>query len=147
MNERIVSFFHEQRSATVCCVDEEGKPYCFTVFYAFDAQQALLYFKTSANTRHTPLLQQNAAVAGTVHPDKLNAMALKGIQFTGSALPPDAPLSAKAAGVYHKKYPFARAMKGEVWTVQLATVKMTDNTLSFGKKLLWEATANEAVEA
>jgi uncharacterized protein YhbP (UPF0306 family) len=29
-------------------------------------------------------------------------------------------------------------MPGEVWTIELLTMKMTDNTLAFGKKIIWE---------
>jgi hypothetical protein len=31
----------------------------------------------------------------------------------------------------------ALAMPGHIWTIQLTEIKMTDNTLGFGKKIAW----------
>ncbi|WP_162945010.1 pyridoxamine 5'-phosphate oxidase family protein [Flavisolibacter nicotianae] len=138
MNERITQFLQAQKVATVCCVDEENNPYCFNCFYAFDETRLLLYFKTSAATRHAHLLASNPTVAGTVQPDKLNTLAVRGIQFTGQVMDPDKPIAIDASASYHKRFPFAVAMNGDVLTIKLTAIKMTDNTLSFGKKLLWE---------
>jgi len=144
MDERIIHFIEGQKVATVCCVDPENKPYCFSCFYVFDKNKDLLYFKSSANAHHTELLVQNSSVAGTIQPDKLNPLAIKGIQFTGQILDAINDLCSEATSLYHKKYPFAWAMPGEVWTVQLQVIKMTDNTLSFGKKINWQL--HETVE-
>ena len=138
MNTRIRDFLLTQKVATVCCVDEENNPYCFSCFFAFDEKNLLLYFKSSVATRHGQLLQKNGTVAGTIQSDQLNTLAIKGIQFTGQVLPAGDEPTANAATVYHKKYPLARVMKGEVWTIRLTAIKMTDNTLHFGKKILWE---------
>jgi uncharacterized protein YhbP (UPF0306 family) len=83
-------------------------------------------------------LLQNPVVAGTIHQDKINTLAIKGIQFTGRILDPNNELCSQAESVYHKRYPFALAMPGDMWTLQPETIKMTDNTLSFGKKLHWQ---------
>ena len=145
MNERIVDFINHQRVATVCSVDAENKPHCFTCFYAFDAERMLIYFKSGSNAHHSQLLLKNPVVAGTIQPDKLNPLAIKGIQFTGRILDPNDELCSQADAVYHKRFPFALAMPGEVWTLQPETIKMTDNTLSFGKKLHWSLFEKEAV--
>jgi uncharacterized protein YhbP (UPF0306 family) len=138
MNEHIVDFIQKQKVATLCCVDEEKAPYCFSCFFAFDEVKHLLYFKTSASSHHGRLLQQNGRVSGTINPDKLNSLAIKGIQFSGQVVEPDDSVTADASAIYHKKYPFAYAMKGDIWTVRVTTIKMTDNTLGFGKKITWK---------
>lgn len=137
MNERIADFISQQRVATVCCVDEENKPYCFSCFYAFDNDRQLLYFKSGSSAHHSQILLQNPVVAGAIQQDKVNSLAIKGIQFTGRILHPKNELCSQAESVYHKRFPFALAMPGEIWTLQPETIKMTDNTLSFGKKLHW----------
>lgn len=147
MNERIIDFIEGQRVATICVVDEENNPYCFSCFFAFDKEKHLLYFKSSSNTHHGPLLEKRPVVAGTIQPDKLNPLAIKGVQFTGTIAEANTELTGNASSSYHKKYPFALAMHGDVWTVQLAYIKMTDNTLNFGKKLTWQRTETEATEA
>jgi uncharacterized protein len=137
MNERIVDFINHQRVASVCCVDKENKPYCFSCFYAFDEERNLLYFKSGSSAHHSEILVQNRVVAGTIQQDKVNSLAIKGIQFSGRILDPNNELCSNADSGYHKRFPFALTMPGDIWTLQLETIKMTDNTLSFGKKLHW----------
>jgi len=144
MNERIVDFIKHQRVATVCCVDEECAPHCFSCFYAFDEEKNLLYFKSGSNAHHSQIMVNNSVVAGTIQQDKLNSLAIKGIQFSGRIVDPANELCSQAETVYHKRFPFALAMPGEIWTLQPEVIKMTDNTLSFGKKLHWQL--NEPVE-
>ena len=138
MNERIMAFLEAQKAATICCVDENNQPCCFSCFYVFNRARKCLYFKSSVNTHHGSLLLRLPRVAGTIQPDKLNLLAIKGVQFYGLVMDRNDPLASEAKSLYHKKYPFALTMQGEVWTVQLQEVKMTDNTLSFGKKLHWQ---------
>ena len=145
MDKRIVDFLDEQRVATICCIDENNLPYCFSCFYAFDCKNDLLYFKSNMNTQHVQLLLHNNNVAGTINPDKLNPLAIKGVQFTGALVAGDTVINSNAHAGYHKKYPFALAMPGTVWAIRLNTIKMTDNTLSFGKKIQWSAEDTVAV--
>ncbi len=141
MEQRIVEFIEGQTVATVCCVDGNNRPYCFSCFYALDKDRHILYFKSSSGTHHSALLNTNNAVAGTIQPDKLNKLAIQGIQFSGTILLPGDTALAHAKSSYYLKYPFALTMSGELYGVQLETIKMTDNTLAFGKKLKWELSA------
>ena len=138
MNARIGDFIEGQKVATVCCMDEENTPYCFSCFFVFDREKALLYFKSSSKAFHSTVLNKSPKVAGTIQPDKLNPLAIKGIQFTGLMINAHEPMASDANTRYHKKYPFALAMPGEVRTIRLHYIKMTDNTLSFGKKIIWQ---------
>lgn len=53
MNETIMRFLQQQSCATICCVDERGKPRCFSCFYAFNREEVLLYFKSQADSKIT----------------------------------------------------------------------------------------------
>ena len=141
MNDKIVKFIHKQTCASVCCVETVANPYSFSCFYAFNAEAGLLYFKSSMDTRHGPVMVSNPHIAGTILPDKLNIMLVKGIQFEGIVLPDDHPSCNHAASHYYKKFPMALAMHGEIWTIQLNYIKMTDSTLGFGKKIEWTRAA------
>ena len=138
MNSTIIDFLHEQNCASICCVDEAGKPYCFSCFYAFNAEAGLLYFKSSANSQHATLMKINLFVAGTILPDRLNKISIKGIQFEAIVLDTQQPLVKRTLGIYLKKHPLALAIPGEIWAVQINKIKMTDSTLGFGKKINWE---------
>ncbi len=137
MNETISTFLKNQTCASICCVNELGKPYCFTCFYAFNYEEGLLYFKSSANSHHSTLMKKNPFIAGTILPDKLNKLIVKGIQFEGIVLDADDPLVKHSVSNYLKQHPLALAMSGDVWTISISNIKMTDSTLGFGKKITW----------
>ncbi|MGB3007274.1 MAG: pyridoxamine 5'-phosphate oxidase family protein [Chitinophagaceae bacterium] len=138
MNDKIIEFIAKQTCGNLCCVDKKGNPWCFSFFYSYDENEVLLHYKSSEETRHTPIINANPAVAGTILPDKLNLLQIKGIQFEGIVLPFDHPLAKHASSHYYKKHPVGIAMPGEIWTIRVNNIKFTDNTLGFGKKLLWE---------
>lgn len=137
MNETIIRFLQRQTCSTICCVDEQGKAWCFCCFYAFNGEEGLLYFKSSADSHHSVLMEKNPFTAGTILPDKLNVLLVKGVQFEGIVIDADHPLMKQASGFYHKKYPMALAMSGNMWAIQINHIKMTDSTMGFGKKITW----------
>ncbi|MBI5373316.1 MAG: pyridoxamine 5'-phosphate oxidase family protein [Sphingobacteriales bacterium] len=138
MNEKIAEFIARQTCGNLACVDEAGQPWCFSFFYSFNAEAGLLHYKSSMDTRHAAILSKNPVVAGTILPDKLNLLQIKGIQFEGELLPLDHPLAKHASAHYHKKHPVALAMPGDVWTIRINHIKFTDNSLGIGKKLNWK---------
>lgn len=143
MNEKIAEFISKQTCGNLACVDEQGISWCFSFFYSFDAEAGLLYYKSSTDTRHSIIIHTNPKVSGTILPDKLNFLAIKGIQFEGIVLSSDDPQAANASGHYHKKHPIALTMPGVVWTIRLDHVKFTDNSLGIGKKLNWNRCTEE----
>jgi uncharacterized protein YhbP (UPF0306 family) len=136
MDKSIINFIEKQKTASICCLDEEDNPYCFSIFYVFDKVERRLYFKSAASSNHAHYLLKNKRVAGTILPDKLNMLAIRGLQFTGVIV--DNSTNHHATSEYHRKIPLALAMPGEVWTIQLETIKMTDNTIGLGKKIHWQ---------
>ena|ERR1043166_6909682 len=137
MDPNIIRFIQKQTCATVCCADEKGNPYCFSCFYAFNSKEGLLYFKSSASSKHSELISKNPVIAGTILPDKLKVLQVKGIQFEGIVLPKDHFLARQASQAFHKQHPIALVMPGEVWIIQIAAIKMTDTSMGFGKKVYW----------
>lgn len=137
MNETIIHFLQQQTCATLCCVDEQDKPYCFSCFYASNSEEGLLYFKSSADSHHSVLMKKNPFIAGTILPDKINTLIVKGVQFEGIVLDAQNPLLKKALGNYLKQHPLALAIPGETWAIQINHIKMTDSTMGFGKKITW----------
>jgi hypothetical protein len=137
MTEKINDYIKEQSCATICCVDEQGIPYCFNCFYAYNSHECLLYYKSALDTKHSYIIQKNTAVAGTILPVKLNKMHIQGMQFEGEALPLQDPLTKNAAAFYYTTNPVAVAMPGEIWTVKINSIKLTDSSLGFGKKIIW----------
>lgn len=61
MTESINQFINDQSCATICCISEQGTPYCFNCFYAYDEKNALLYFKSSPSSNHAEMLKNSKA--------------------------------------------------------------------------------------
>lgn len=137
MEERIENFIKSQTVVTIAVIADKGTPYCASCFYAYDEEHKMIIFKSDTSTNHIHYALDNHAIAGTIMPDALNKAAIKGIQFEGELII-DEVLKQKASSIYHKKYPFAKVMYGEVWMVNFNSIKFTDNTLMFGKKILWD---------
>jgi hypothetical protein len=138
MKDIIINFINKQTCANVCCSTKaDNHPYCFSCFYAFNSEAGLLYFKSSKETSHSKIILENQYIAGTILPDKLNTLQIKGIQFEGIVLQDDDLYASDASTLYHQQHPMALAMPGHIWTIQLTEIKMTDNTLGFGKKIAW----------
>ncbi|MEJ6980345.1 pyridoxamine 5'-phosphate oxidase family protein [Pedobacter sp. P351] len=138
MKKEILNFIKENKIATIACSDENNKPYCFHCFYIFDEINNMLFFKSSLNTYHSKAIINNPGIAGSILPNKIDFIALKGIQFTGIILTKDFPDDVNPNHYYHKKLPLALAKPGNVFCIKLEMVKMSDNTNIFGEKLLWQ---------
>jgi uncharacterized protein YhbP (UPF0306 family) len=138
MNHVMAVFIGTQTCASICCMDEQGMPYCFSCFYIYNAEKNLLYFKSHADTKHIGLLLKNPVAAGTILPDKLNKRSIQGIQFSGQLLSVMDDQAKNSSMHYHKRFPLALALPGKVWTLQLNQLKMTDSSKIFGKKIKWE---------
>jgi len=147
MHDNIKLFLKRQTCTTICCLDDGQMPYCFSCFYAFNSETGLIYFKSSVKSHHYILLTKNPGVAGTVLRDKLNKLVTKGIQWTGNVLPESNLLARNSWTNYHKQYPMAIAMEGDVITVRLNNIKMTDSTMGFGKKIIWDRMAKSGLHA
>lgn len=137
MDVAIVSFLQSATNLTVCTCSNEI-PHCANCFYAWNEKMNVLIFKSYEETRHIQEALKNNQVAGTILPDKLEKAKIKGIQFSGKFVKPIGESLTISKETYYKKYPFARVFPGEFYEVLLEKIKMTDNTLGFGKKLLWE---------
>lgn len=120
------------------CTTSENQPYCASCFYAFDEEHHLLIFASDDHTNHIQQAVANPKVAGTINTETTTVAKIQGIQFTGVFIAPDDEQAKSFYKVYYKRFPFAKAKPSPIWGIQLNWIKMTDNTLGFGKKLVWE---------
>ncbi|HSK13146.1 MAG TPA: pyridoxamine 5'-phosphate oxidase family protein [Phnomibacter sp.] len=138
IEQHISHFITRQTVASVACSDNDGHLICFNCYYAYDEEQQLLVFKTSDNSLHMQYLRERPQLAGTILPDKLNKLKVRGLQFTGQLLYNGESLAKNVSKLYYRRFPFAMAMEGNVYAIRLDRLKMTDNTLGFGTKLVWD---------
>ena len=89
-------------------------------------------------TRHGKEFVANPLVAGSVVLETMIPGKIRGIQFRGTVSELEGELLQKAESAYLKRFPVAALMDTRLWVVRLTYIKMTDNRLGFGKKLIWE---------
>ncbi|MCE9538121.1 MAG: pyridoxamine 5'-phosphate oxidase family protein [Bacteroidetes bacterium] len=138
MDEKIQSFLEGQKNLSFCTA-VDNTPHCANCFYTYISEGDFIIFKSDKNTTHIVNALNNNKVAGTILPDVDQIGTIRGLQFMGKFIVPEDHLLVLAKKKYYSKYPFALAMGGELWAIQLQHIKMTDNTLGFGKKRIWES--------
>ncbi|WP_459177177.1 YhbP family protein [Ewingella americana] len=119
------------------CAAADGEMWSANCFYVADVSSMTLYFMTELKTLHGTLMQQNPKVVGTIAPQPKTIALIKGIQYRGEAFILTGDEDITARHLYCKHFPIAIAMKAPIWALKLNNIKMTDNTLGFGKKLFW----------
>jgi uncharacterized protein YhbP (UPF0306 family) len=93
------------------------------------------------------MILQNPKVSGTIMPDRLNKLAIKGIQFIGEVLALNDPLCKESSKNYYNKFPLAVAITGTVWIIRLDQLKMTNNVMGVFEKLSWQREEKESIQS
>jgi hypothetical protein len=136
--KRIVDFLNDHHVLTLAtCV--ENYPWCANCFYVYLEEENCFVFTSDDATKHVQDVAVNSKVAGSVVLETSTVGKIQGIQFLGKMERPSKEIDSKVKKAYLKKFPFAVLMKTSLWVLQLQYIKMTDNRLGFGKKLIWEA--------
>ena len=112
-------------------------PYCANCFYVYLEAENMFVFTSDNETKHVQDALKNNIVGGSVVLETSIVGKIQGIQFNGTMYLPENELKKKANKSYMKKYPFAKLMNTQLWVLDLDFIKLTDNRLGFGKKLIW----------
>ncbi len=134
--KRIVEFINEHHVLTLATSDGNN-PWCANCFYVYLEEENCFVFTSDEKTKHVHDVLTNSNVAGSVVLETNTVGKIQGIQFSGVMQKPGKELAPKAKKAYLKKFPYAVLMKTTLWAVHLNLIKMTDNRLGFGKKLIW----------
>jgi uncharacterized protein YhbP (UPF0306 family) len=136
IDTRIIRFFRKHHVLTIATT-VENEPWCANCFYVYLEEENALVFTTDSDTRHGKEFIKNPMVAGAVVLETMVIGKIRGIQFQGIVSEPEGELLSKARWGYLKKFPPAVLMDTHLWVVRLTCIKMTDNRLGFGKKMIW----------
>lgn len=135
--KRIVDFINEHHVLTLATVIDNN-PWCANCFYVYLENENYLVFTSDDNTKHVQDVLINKNVAGSVVLETKTVGKIRGIQFRGTMEKPDEHMEARFKKAYLKRFPYALLMKTSLWILNINHIKMTDNRLGFGKKLIWE---------
>jgi uncharacterized protein len=137
-DSRIIKFFRKHHVLTIATCSE-NEPWCANCFYVYLEEENALIFTSDYDTRHGKEFLKNDLVAGSVVLETMIIGKIRGIQFQGRISEPEGTLLSKAKMAYLKRFPVAALMETKLWIVKLSYIKMTDNRLGFGKKLIWKS--------
>ena len=135
VDKRIVDFIKRHHVLNLATVSGSGEPYCAACFYAYDKERNRLIFTSDDSTRHAQEMLQNAKVACAITLETRIVGKVQGAQICGIAERGDE----KDKMVYIKRFPYAAVAPLNIWAVEPTFIKLTDNTLGFGKKLIWNS--------
>jgi len=136
IDSKVIRFFRKHHVLTIA-TSVENEPWCANCFYVYLEEENALVFTTDDDTRHGKEFIKNPKVAGSVVLETMVIGKIRGIQFQGIVSEPGEEMLSKAKRAYLKRFPPAILMDTHLWIVSLTYIKMTDNRLGFGKKLIW----------
>ena len=135
IDKKITSFVKKHHVLTLATVGKSGMPYVANCFYAYDSQRNLFIFTSDVTTRHGAEMLNNPNVALSIPLETRVVGRVQGIQICGIVERGDD----EARATYIKRFPYAAVAPLTLWAVRPTMIKLTDNTLGFGKKLIWES--------
>ena len=133
IDKRIVDFIKRHHVLTLATATSEGVPYCAACFYAYDKERNRLIFTSDDKTNHAQQMLQNANVAIGITLETRVVGKVQGVQICGKV----ERGNEEDKKVYIKRFPYAALAPLNIWAVEPSFIKLTDNTLGFGKKLIW----------
>ena len=133
VDKRIVDFIKRHPVLTLATPPGKGEPYCAACFYAYDKERNRLIFTSDNTTRHAQEMLQNSTVACGITLETRVVGKVQGVQICGTAERGDD----KDRSIYIKRFPYAALAPLNIWAIVPSFIKLTDNTLGFGKKLIW----------
>ncbi|MEG2239656.1 MAG: pyridoxamine 5'-phosphate oxidase family protein [Alistipes sp.] len=132
VDERILKFLKRHHVLTLAtCVDNQ--PSCSNAFYCYDAERNLFVVAADPDTRHAQEMVQNTNVAASIVLETRIVGKIQGVQICGAMARAD--LEARKA--YLVCFPYTALMDITLWMLTPSYMKLTDNTLGFGKKMIW----------
>jgi uncharacterized protein YhbP (UPF0306 family) len=138
IDKRILLLIREHHIFTLA-VTRGPQPWCATCFYVYDETRNLFIFTSEEDTRHVrdAVETGNYLTAGAIALETKMVGKIRGIQFSGLMHKLEVAELKAAKRQYLEKFPVARLSKLHLWGIVPDRIKMTDNRLGFGTKLIW----------
>ena len=135
IDKKIESFISKHHVMTLATATPSGEPYCCNAFYAYDkASGAFIFTTDTEKTHHGKMMAENAKVAASIVLETRTVGKIQGLQIMGEVKPAidgDKMLDLK-------EFPYAIVADLTLWRLEAGMMKLTDNRLGFGKKLIWQ---------
>ncbi|MCX6232473.1 MAG: hypothetical protein NTZ33_13130 [Bacteroidetes bacterium] len=141
IDERIITYIAEHHIFTLA-TSNNNLPYTATCFYVYLPELNMFVFTSDTTTKHISDTVEQSYVAGAIALETSIIGKIRGIQFCGPIKRLTGKELTQAKKVYIHKFPIAMLAKTTLWGITPDFIKMTDNRLGFGKKLIWDNREN-----
>ncbi|MDU7692967.1 MAG: hypothetical protein E7K04_01805 [Helicobacter sp.] len=135
MYQEIILFLEQNHILTLAL--QNGKStHCASVFYAYAKINDchFLIFKSNSKSLHSKLLKEQKNCSVSIHNNETNVLKIQGAQIRADLAPP----AKNIKEAYYQKYPFARVVSGQIYALNIISLKYTNNALR--KKLFFNKT-------
>lgn len=129
----IEKFIAKHHVLTLATATNDGVPYCCNAFFAYAKGEGAFIFTSDRATNHGQMMLQNSRVAASVVLETRVVGRVQGLQITGRVM----AATEEDKKLYLKRFPYAVVADLTLWRLEADMLKLTDNTLGFGKKLIW----------
>ena len=137
IDKRIIDFIKEHHLLTLS-TSKENIPYCSNMFYVYNKENHSLIFSSDIKTKHAKDFIENPNVAASIALETKDVEKIQGVQLSGTISELKGEEFNNATKQYLKEFSYAEKMKLHLWEMKLTFIKMTDNKLGFGKKIIWK---------
>jgi uncharacterized protein YhbP (UPF0306 family) len=140
IDKKVLDFIKEHHVLTLATCSN-NVPWCCQCFYVFLKDELKFVFTSNDQTRHILEALKQPVVAASIVLETKIVGKIQGVQITGRLDATGGELLNKYKMSYLKRFPIAATMDTKYWTLTIDYMKMTDNRLVFGQKLIWERNA------
>lgn len=131
--DKIKDFIEQHHVLSLATSFNDSVAVC-SLFYVFDETTLTFIVASSEDTEHLQNILNNNRIAGNILLETDEVGKIQGLQFKGEFLSLENDVQKE---LYFKRFPYSRDMNPQLWQIKADHLKMTDNTLGFGKKLIW----------
>jgi len=133
--DKYIVKFIKQQNVLHLATAVNNIPYSASCYYVYLETENIFVFASKDHTRHIQNVHINKAVSFTISLHTRIIGKIKGIQALGTV---EETNNETVDILYKKTYPLSLFIPYKLWLIKPHYIKMTDNTLGFGKKIIWE---------
>ncbi len=137
IDNRFIKFIKKHHVLTLA-TSVNDLSWCCSCFYVYDEIENRFIFSSDTDTKHIQNAIINPNVSANIYLETKIIGNIQGIQVTGLLKQLNGEIETIARKIYLKKFPFAILINTSLWAIYANTLKLTDNKLGFGKKLIWQ---------
>jgi uncharacterized protein YhbP (UPF0306 family) len=137
IDKKFVEFIEDHHVLTLSTV-QDNQPYTSNCFYVYLPEHNMFVFTSDKETRHGKEMLENPNVGANIVLETKTIGKIQGLQIMGVAEELQSAELKLGKKAYLKKYPYAVLKLETMWGLKVDFLKLTDNRLGFGKKLIWK---------